>query len=57
MHQPKVNPLFCDSQSAIHMAQILVLHERTKHVEVDCHFVRDAVQVEIIASSYVHKTI
>ncbi|GMI71408.1 hypothetical protein HRI_000810100 [Hibiscus trionum] len=35
--------LYCDNQSTIHLATNQVFNERTKHIEVDCHFIREKV--------------
>ncbi len=34
----------CDSQSAIHLANHQVYHERTKHIDIRLHFIRDVVE-------------
>ncbi|XP_042380465.1 uncharacterized mitochondrial protein AtMg00810-like [Zingiber officinale] len=45
--------LYCDNQAAMQIAANPVFHERTKHIEVDCHFIRQQVQSKLIKTCYV----
>ncbi|KAG2703381.1 hypothetical protein I3760_06G134300 [Carya illinoinensis] len=41
--QQDATSVFCDSQSAIHLTKNQMYHERTKHIDVRNHFLREVV--------------
>ncbi|KAH9663295.1 hypothetical protein KPL70_019630 [Citrus sinensis] len=43
-HKQQKIPVFCDSQSALHIARNPAFHSRTKHIGVQYHFVREVVE-------------
>ncbi|KAJ9541134.1 hypothetical protein OSB04_027640 [Centaurea solstitialis] len=47
LHVPisKATVVYCDNVYAIYLTQNPVQHQRTKHVEIDIHFVREKVQI------------
>ncbi|KAL0416651.1 UNVERIFIED_CONTAM: Retrovirus-related Pol polyprotein from transposon RE1 [Sesamum latifolium] len=45
--------LYCDNKAAIEIAQNPVQHDRTKHVEVDRHFIKEKLDHKVIQFSFV----
>eukprot|EP00253_Pinus_taeda_P001703 PITA_01703 len=44
--------IMCDNQSCIKHSENLVFHDRSKHIDIRCHFVRDCVQRGAVQLGY-----
>lgn len=55
--QDQPTPLHADNTSAIQIAANPVYHERTKHIEVDCHSIREAYDRQVITLPHISTTL
>ena len=51
--QQKIH-VYCDSQSALHIARNPSSHSRTKHIDVQCHFVREVIEEGSVDMQKIH---
>ena len=45
--------IYCDNHSCIHFSKNHVFHDRSKHIEIRYHFIRDYVQRGAMALQYI----
>ena len=49
--------MFCDNQVAISIIKNLIHHDRTKHVEIDRHFIKERIEEGTISLFYTPTTL
>ena len=46
--------LICDNQVILYISSNPVFHEMTKHIEVDCHFIKEKIASGCMTTSFVN---
>ena len=45
--------IYCDNQSCIKLYKNLVFHDKSKHIDIKYHFIRDMVEKGVVKLQYV----
>jgi hypothetical protein len=47
-HEMDSTVIHCDNQSYVKLSKNLVFHDKSKHIEIKCHYIRDMVQRKVV---------
>ena len=50
-------PIYCDNKNAIQIVYNSVFHERSKHIEINCHFIGQYLQLSTITLPFVSSSL
>ena len=54
LYRSKPLMLYCDNKAALDIAHNPIQHDRTKHVEIDRHFIKEKLDQGILCMPYVN---
>ena len=52
-HELDVTVIFCDNQSFVKLSENSVFHDRSKHIDMKYHYIRDIVQKGVVKLQYI----
>lgn len=52
-HALRPSVIYRDNHSCIKLTENPVFHDRSKHIEIKCHFIRDFVQKRVVKLEYI----
>ena len=51
-HEMDLTTIHCDNESCVNISENLVFHDKSKHIEIKYHYIKDVVQIKIVHMQY-----